>query len=700
MNAATSEAVLRIALLGNPNTGKTTLFNRLTGLRHKTGNFPGTTLEAREGRFDVAGVGKGVGSGWAERVEVIDLPGIYSIELQQIEAEVCRNVLAGQTALKGARLAPPDGVVLVLDATNLSRNLSLVGETLRRRLPTVVALNMMDLSRRQGLEVDISRLSDALGCPVVSICARSGEGIEDLKHALVRTVESGVVPTATPPGDQGGLRAWADAVFVSSVRGRFSASEDWTDRADRVLTHPVMGLACFVVVMALVFAGIFWLAQFPMGWIEGLFTLLGDGVDWLWAKAGIGEGLLHDLLKNGVIAGVGGVVVFIPQICLLFFLISILEDTGYLARAAFVMDRVMRPFGLPGHSFMPLLSSHACALPGIMATRSIPDPKERLATILVAPFVTCSARLPVYVLLTGLLFADRPLMAGIAFVGCYALGIAAAVLSALLARRTILRGPARPMALELPSYKWPSFRTAAIAAYDRGLIFLKKAGTAILAVSIVLWWLGAFPKSGPSPQAEKLRTEALAQVLRVDSQFDAPHRTQPLTPEESASRDVAMGKVRAEQKTAEEQAARIDARYAKANSMLGKLGKGVEPVLRPLGYDWQLSVGVLASFAAREVFVGTMSIVIAGGEEGDDEAENIRIHEALATATRDDGKTLVFNTATCWSLLVYYVLAMQCLPTLVVTARESGGAKWALLQLVWMSVVAYAAAWLAFSLAS
>ncbi|HYD01983.1 MAG TPA: ferrous iron transporter B [Phycisphaerales bacterium] len=664
---ATTGAVLRVALLGNPNTGKTTLFNRLTGLRHKTSNFPGTTLEAREGRFDVTAAGAA-----AEVVEAVDLPGIYSLDLQQLEAEVCRDVLAGQTALKGARLAEPDGVLLVLDATNLSRNLALAGEALRRRLPTVVVVNMVDLARKQGLQIDHDRLSQALGCPVVPVCARSGEGVDELKQQLVRTVESRVVPTATPPGDAGGLRAWADAAFASSVRGRFSASEGWTDRADRVLTHPLLGTVAFAVIMALVFAGIFWLAQFPMGWIEGLFNGLGSGIDWLWARTGATEGLMHDLLKNGVVAGVGGVVVFIPQICLLFFLISILEDTGYLARAAFVMDRVLRPFGLPGHAFVPLLSSHACALPGIMATRCIPDPKERLATILVAPFTTCSARLPVYVLLTGLLFAGQPLLAGVAFVGCYVLGIVAAMLSALLARRTILRGPARPMALELPSYKRPSLRTAAIAAYDRGLIFLRKAGTAILAVSIVLWWLGAFPKAGPSPEAVRLRESAAAVA-----------ETKP---------------ERADQMTLS--ADRVDARYAKSQSMLGRLGKAVEPVLRPLGYDWQLSVGVLASFAAREVFVGTMSIVVAGGEEGDDETENLRIREALATAKRDDGVTPVFTPAACWSLLVYYVLAMQCIPTLVVTAREAGGVKWAMLQLAWMSAVAYAAAWLAYSVAS
>jgi ferrous iron transport protein B len=688
VSEAVAGAVLRIALLGNPNTGKTTLFNRLTGLRHKTSNFPGTTLEAREGRFDVSGIGDE-----AEVVEVVDLPGIYSLDLQQLEAEVCRGVLAGQTALKGARLQEPDGVLLVLDATNLSRNLALVGEALRRRLPTVVAVNMIDLAQKQGLEIDQERLSQALGCPVVPICARSGDGLETLRHKLVKTVEAHVVPTATPPGDPGGLRAWADAAFASSVRGKFSASEDWTDRADRVLTHPVLGTIAFAVIMALLFAGIFWLAKFPMDWIEGIFGLLGGGVDWLWAKTGATEGLLHDLLKNGVIAGIGGTVVFLPQICLLFFLISVLEDTGYLARAAFVMDRVLRPFGLPGHAFVPLLSSHACALPGIMATRCIPDPKERLATILVAPFVTCSARLPVYVLLTGLLFSGHPLMAGLAFVGCYALGILAAMISALIARRTILRGPARPMALELPSYKRPSFRTAAIAAYDRGLIFLRKAGTAILAVSIVLWWLGAFPKAGPQPGLERRRSDLLAEIQRIDAFRDGLHNpSDPRLIELDSSREKWVGQIA--------ELDHADARYAKANSMLGKLGKTIEPVLRPLGYDWQLSIGVLASFAAREVFVGTMSIVVAGSEGSDDDAENQRIREALATATRDDGHTLVFTPATCWSLLVYYVLAMQCIPTLVVTAREAGGVKWALLQLAWMSAVAYAAAFAVFTLAS
>jgi len=642
-----------IALVGNPNTGKTTLFNRLTGLRHKTSNFAGTTLEARTGR---ASVGEA-------RLELIDLPGAYSLELEQPEARVCRDVLGGE-----ARGVPvPDGMLVVLDATNLGRNLMLAGEGLRRRLPTVVGVNMIDLARRQGLHVDAAKLSARLGCPVVLISARTGEGVEELKGRLLEVARAGVVPTQTPPGDEVGLRAWAEEVYAFAASG--GAGDERlarnTDRADMVLTHPVLGLLAFAVVMGLMFAGIFWLASFPMGWIEGIFAFANGGL-----REVLPAGAVRDLLTDGVLAGVGATVVFLPQIALLFFLISLLEDTGYLARAAFVADRLLRPFGLPGHSFVPLLSSHACAIPGVLATRTIPDRRERLATILVAPFMTCSARLPVYVLLIGLIVAglsksgavSHPaLVGGLLFVGCYALGIVAGVLSALLARRTILRGAARPMALELPSYKLPSVRGALITAYDRSLMFIKKAGTAILAVSVVLWWLGAFPHAGPTAEAQALRAQAAV----------------------VAGEDAGVLVARAD---------RIDARHAKSESFLGRIGRAAEPVFAPIGADWQLTIGILASFAAREVFVGTMSVVIAGAEGGDDAGEQGRVRDELAGAVRADGRTLVFSRGTCWSMLVFYVLAMQCLPTLVVTAREAGGVRWAVLQFAWMSLLAYGGA--------
>ncbi len=692
---------LRLALVGNPNTGKTTLFNRLTGLRHHTSNFPGTTVDAR--------IGQAVAGEWP--VELVDLPGIYSLELEQAESAACRDVLAGAAAPRGEAVRAPDGVVAVLDATNLARNLALAGEVLRRRLPTVVALNMVDLLPRHGLSVDAARLSAALGCPVVPISARSGQGLDDLRRAVVQTIApgpghdgGGIVPSRTPPARGGAghgsdaLHDWAEAIYAECVSGAGRApGTTRTDRADRLLTHPVGGTLAFALIMTALFYAIFALAQYPMEWIDTVFVHAGGAVDALWAALGLEGGFIHDLLKDGVIAGIGATVIFLPQICLLFFLISILEDTGYLARGAFVMDRLLRPFGLAGHSFVPLLSSHACALPGIMATRTIPDTRQRLTTILVAPFMTCSARLPVYVLLTGLLFAGRPLAAALAFVGCYALGITAGALSALVARRTILRGPARPMALELPSYKRPSLRTALTTALDRGILFLRKAGTTILAIAVVLWWLGAFPRVEPPPAAEDLRQTAAA--LRRDAIPDAlgpalvaaAERLGPEGEREARALIAEASPSEAPSRLAEWLEGRADGlelSHAKRHSLIGHLGHAVEPVFRPLGFDWQLSVGVLASFAAREVFVSTMAVVVTGREEGEDEG----VRQQLAGATRDDGRTLIFTTATSWSLLIFFVLAMQCLPTLVVTARESGHVKWALLQLAWMSGVAYLAA--------
>lgn len=638
--------VAHVALLGNPNTGKTTLFNRLTGLRHKTSNFPGTTLEARVGRV-------GVGTG-QRAIDLTDLPGVYSLELDQMEAGVCREVLAGRAAPEGQPLGEPDAIVVVADATNLPRNLMFVGEALRRRLPTVVAVNMVDLSRRQGLHIEALRLEEGLGCPVVLISARTGEGIDRLTAAMGEVIEGGVIPNRTPPGEQAAARRWADDLFAASASGGEADGAGMTDRLDTAFTHPVLGVGVFVAIMGGLFYALFALAQLPMDLID---TVFGDVADWV--KGTLSQGLIREMLADGVVRGIGATVIFLPQICLLFFLISLLEDTGYLARAALLMDRVLRPFGLRGHSFLPLLSSHACALPGIMATRCIPDARERLATILVAPFMTCSARLPVYVLLTGLLFPDRPLMAALAFVGCYALGLAAGILSALAARRTVLRGSSRPMALELPTYKWPSLRTAVITTVDRGWTFLRNAGTNILSICILLWWLGAFPVVDPPPRAVELRAQA-AQYHRDGFEADADADNN--------------------------EASALEAMHAKRESFLGRMGRVVQPVFEPLGFDWQLTVGVLASFAAREVFVSTMSVVTTGMEgEG--------VQEKMATAPRDDGKTPIFTTATCWTLLVYYVLAMQCLPTLAVTARESGHFKWALLQLAWMSGMAYLLAW-------
>ena len=705
--APDSDSPRRIALLGNPNTGKTTLFNRLSGLRHKTSNFPGTTLEAR-----VTRVRAGIEGG--RDGELVDLPGIYSLELDTLESRVCREVLAGTAAPRGEPLGSPEAAVVVVDAANLARNLMLVGEVLRRRLPTLVVVNMIDLARKQGLTISAERLSEALGCGVVLSNARSGEGIDDLR----RGIRSARIPTpVTPvPGDasalapssaspappahsaEDSLRHWADEMYARAIASPEhepdTLAETWSDRADKILMHPVLGAAIFALVMAGLFYTLFYLAKFPMDWIDGIFsghdawvaawqpawlqTLLGGGLTGL-INHTVPDGILRDLLANGVVAGVGSTVIFLPQICLLFFLISLLEDTGYLARGSFVVDRLLRPFGLPGQAFVPLLSSHACALPGIMATRAIPDTRQRLATILVAPFMTCSARLPVYVLLTTLLFKDRPGLAALAFVGCYALGMVAAAISALIARRTILRGRSRAMALELPSYKRPSLRTALITTADRALMFLKNAGVNILVICIVLWWLGAYPRVEPPAQATQIRHAVAAAVTAQQDSVFVPGAPAALPLNAAAA-----------------EADRIEARHAKEHSFLGRLGKTIQPVFQPLGYDWQLTVGVLASFAAREVFVSTMSVVVSGQDSSEDDDAQRRLMDEIAAARRSDGITPIFTPAASWSLLVFFVLAMQCLPTLAVTARESGHAKWALLQLAWMSGLAYAAAMLVY----
>ncbi len=396
-----------------------------------------------------------------------------------------------------------------------------------------------------------------------------------------------------------------------------------------------------------------------MDLIEATFAELGTLVERV-----LPEGPVRDLVAEGIIGGIAGTVVFLPQICLLFFLITLLEDTGYLARAAFVMDRWLSRFGLPGHAFVPLLTSHACALPGIMSTRLIPDRRDRLATILVAPFMSCSARLPVYVLLTTLLFAGRPALAGLAFAGCYLLGALAALFTAQLFGSTILKGRAKPMILELPSYKTPSLRNALLTARDQGLSFLSTAGTVIVAICIVMWWLSAYPKVEPPVQAEQMRTAAGAPGVSA-----------------ARGRDPVDG------------AAALESRAAQAASFAGQIGHTLAPVFEPLGFDWQLTVGVLTSFLAREVFVSTMSVLAAGQPETEvDEGVVAKIRGM----TRDDGRP-VFTPATAASALVFFVLAMQCLPTLTVTRKETGSLKYAALQLVYMSGLAYVAALAALS---
>ena len=642
----------RAALLGQPNTGKTTLFNRLCGSRARTANIPGTTVESRVG---LCAATHGA-------LEIMDLPGIYGLSLEVPESKLCRDCLDGRIGD-----VAPDVAVIIADATNFSRSLRFASHALRRKMPCVIAVTLSDDARRKGFSVNAAALSECLGCAVVITSGRTGEGVSELADAALRAALHGIsleafeerlhhLPASTVSESE--LAKWANDVLAEVASGRMSSASRVTDRVDRALTHPVAGLAAFIVVMSILFASIFWLAQFPMKGLDFIFGITGD-----WLRHAMPAGPLRDLFVDGIIGGVAGTVVFLPQICLLFFLLSLLEDSGYLARAAFAADKFMRRFGLPGQAFVPLLSSHACALPGIMSTRLIPDAKDRLATILVAPFMSCTARLPVYVLLISLLFTGRPWLAGLAFVGCYATGAIAGLLSALLVRRTLLKGPARPMLLEMPPYRKPSFKIALWVMYDRGVLFIKNAGTMILAICVVMWWLSAYPKVAPSAEVLKMRAETSVVAQQANPNPELV-------------------------KSLEHAADLQESRDQQLGSMAGKIGVVAEPLFRPLGFDHQLTVAVLTSFLAREVFVSTLMII--SSTDSNDEASLL---ERLSHNRRADG-TLLFTIPTAAALLVFFTLAMQCLPTLALVRRETQSWKWPLLQFAWMSGLAWSMAWI------
>lgn len=631
-----------VLILGNPNVGKTTLFNRLCGLRSATANFPGSTVEARVGTSTHSGTKR----------TFTDLPGTYSLNTKDDLSRVCKN------ALDGVECDPPDAVLIIADATNLRRNLTLVNEVLHHGVPCVVALSMVDIAQKSGLTFDTKKFGENLGCPVVAVHPRTGDGINPLHEALDHPTTSTALPDIEQYSE---VNDWANDLIASSVGGKLAISGGTlTDRLDAAFTHPILGFLVFGSVMASLFWVIFTLAAFPMDLVDLVFGHAGQFVENV-----LPEGAFSDLIVNGVIGGIAGTVVFLPQICLLFFLISLLEDTGYLARAAFVMDRLLRKFGLPGQSFVPFLSAHACAIPAIMSARIVPDRRDRLATILVAPFFSCSARIPVYVLLIGFLFIDSPFLAGLAFFGCYVLGAAAALFTSLLLRRTLLPGVSRPMVLELPTYKLPSLRTAILNTIDRAWIFLKNAGTVILTIVIVLWWLSSYPTMDPPAESIALREKA-ALIATTDVE-----KSEELEAKANAIASTAQ----------------------LAGSFAGQIGKFVEPVFRPLGYDWKLSIGVMTSFAAREVFVSTIAVLSTGNDAVEDEG----IIHKIKNSKRDDGSPL-FDVPTSASLLVFFVLAMQCLPTIVVTRRETGSWNWALLQLGYMTVLAWVFAFATYSL--
>ncbi len=703
-----------IALIGNPNAGKTTLFNALTGLRAKTANFPGTTLECRIGRARLQD----------KPVDVLDLPGLYSIEDFAAEERVARDALLG--AIPG--VPKPSLAILIVDATNLKRNLFLAGQVMDLGIPVVVALNMTDLAQRDGINIDAQKLQTTLGCPVVPIVARTGKGIDDLAGAVLTLLGTpDAKPKDTGCGACSGCKYtarydWAEKIGADVATDPHSSAGRKTQAIDRFLTHPVIGILAFLSVMVAVFAMIFWIASIPMDMIDWIFSTCKDytgaGIDYLTANLADGglksflDGDFKSLLTDGIIGGVGGVLIFLPQICILFFFLSILEDSGYLARAAFVMDRLMRRVGLPGKAFVPMISAHACAIPAVMATRSIDDKRDRLVTILTIPLLSCSARIPVYTMLAALLFVNNPLAASLAFTGAYVLGILAVLTVAWALKKTALPGDTALLVLELPSYKTPSLKTAALTMIDRASVFVKKAGTVILLASIILWALATYPKSDAPAAALELQTQAHDVQSQADAlqsrntQSAGPVKADQATLPDSAKASPQLADAQAAQlqeltdkaQSLNDQADLLTQQNTLRNSFAGRIGHFIEPAIKPLGYDWQIGIGLLSSLAAREVFVSTLAVVYGIGKEAPDGDEQTQaFNQAMREKTRSDG-TPVFTFATALSLLVFYVFAMQCMSTLAVVRRETNSWRWPLFQFAYMSALAYFGALLTYQI--
>src|SRR5438874_4448771 len=674
-----------VALAGNPNAGKTSIFNAPTGLRQKVANYPGVTVERKEGVWTLAP--------GQPAARIIDLPGLYSLDAASLDEQIATDVITGR--MQGT--PAPDVIVAVVDATNLERNLYLVTQLLDTGRPVVVALSMFDLAERAGLEIDARKLGESLGVVVVPVIAKQRRGLDELAHAVLSAVGGatpGVCWRLSPDAEEevrrlseedGGSRGealrdlyadelpsdsarresvagarerlaranpqwwqesvtaryrWIEDVAAGAVSGAQSSERpSVTERIDRLVTHRIFGPLVLLIVMAVVFQAIFSWATLPMDLIDRAFGALGE-----FTRAQMPPGLFTDLLADGVIAGVGGVLVFLPQILLLFFFIALLEDSGYMSRAAFLMDRLMRGVGLHGKAFMPLLSSFACAIPGIMATRTIENPKDRLATIMIAPFMSCSARLPIYTLMIAAFFANKHVL-GFVSVGAllilsmYMLGIAVAIVVAWVLKHTILKAPPPPLVLELPPYRVPSLLNVAQTMRSRAWLFVKRAGTVILTISILLWALMTFPRAGHD--AAPVGTTAQA---------------------------------------AEAASAQLQQSYA------GRIGHVIEPVIAPLGFDWKMGIGLISAFAARETIVSTLSIIYNVGKDSD--AASPSLIEAVRSAKRPDGSP-AWTPLVAVSMMVFFVLALQCMSTLAVVRRETNSWRWPLFMLAYMLVIAY-----------
>ncbi|MEO1855890.1 MAG: ferrous iron transporter B [Rubritalea sp.] len=614
-----------VALVGNPNAGKTTLFNALTGANQKVGNYSGVTVSRKSGSFRTP---------HGRKIELVDLPGCYSLKAQSLDEKVTRNFLIGEQDDE----VSPDICVCVLDSSALERHLQLAMEVIELGHPVVIALNMVDLAESRGIHLDPTILSEELGVPVVPVQANKGKGILELKQALRLPLPAIETPLWGCSGSAE-ERLAARTEFIQIICGQAARRENdgtltLTDKLDKFLLAPFTGWVTLIAIMLGVFWTIFSLSSYPMDLIELSFESLGE-----LTAASFPKGDFNDLLVNGVIAGLSGTLVFLPQIVILFIFIALMEASGYMARAAFLMDRVMNVVGLSGKAFLPLLSSHACAIPGIMATRTIDSAKERLITILIAPWMSCSARIPVYtVLITMLLPHSSPLQKAGFMLGVYSLGIVTALIAARILKGRLAEDatPSHFM-LELPPYRLPQTGYLLRHIWDRAWAFLKRAGTIILALCIILWALETYPKPAVGSAASENASLALEQ------------------------------------------------------SYMGQIGHAVEPVFEPLGYDWRTSTAVMMSFAAREVFKSSLMVTYSISEEIDEDAQDSLLEDKLAAATWPDGRK-IYTPLTLLSLLVFFIYALQCLPTTAVVARETNSYKWAVGQLVGMSLFAYLAA--------
>lgn len=640
----------KVVLAGNPNSGKSTLFNLLTGLKQKVGNYAGVTVEKRSGSFQLKD---------HSTIELIDLPGTYSLTPDALDEKLAAKVLSDTD-----HPDHPEVVVYVADASNLKRSLFLFTQLLDRELPLVLALNMVDVAERRGITVDAAGLSKALGVKVILINGRTGKGLEQLKSSLEevpapsysfgRELEANTTQKAILARYQK-----IEALLQGFQNKTTPAKRPITKRLDSILLHRVWGFIIFLLVLFLIFQGVFSLAETPMDLIE-------SGLGWLstWLHDILPNGPVNALLTEGIIPGLAGILVFIPQIAILFFFLALLEDSCYMARVSFLMDRLLRKFGLNGRSVIPLISGMACAIPAIMSARSIGNRKERLITIFVTPLMSCSARIPVYTLLIALVIPNERLygfldLQGLVMMGLYLIGFFSAIASAWVMKYLLKAKERSYFIMEMPYYRTPSWKDVLYNILEKVRIFVWDAGKVIIAISILLWVLASY---GPGDEMNQISTRL----------------------EQAETGQIKVSEQEVQQLTTQ----RLEASY------IGHLGQVIEPAIAPLGYDWKIGIGLITSFAAREVFVGTMATIYSVGDEEDTKSIKEQMREEVHASTG----LPVYTLASGLSLLLFYAFAMQCMSTLAVVYRETRSWKWPLLQLGYMTALAYFASWLVYQI--